>query len=91
MAFYTITLSLLLFVFSCSRPQELNPPKPVQEAVKEDQYKKELDEIRKTIKGEVKIKLKKDGKADSFSWEISGKDANEVLKANEILTRKLPR
>jgi hypothetical protein len=54
----------------------------------EIQYKKELDEIRKSMKGEVKIKLKKDGKG-AYSWEISGKDAQEVLKTNDALKKRL--
>lgn len=37
---------------------------------------------------EVKIKLKRDGK-DNYSWEISGSDVNQVLKANEKLRKRL--
>jgi len=55
--------------------------------VAETQYKKELEEIKKTIKGDTKIKLRKDAKG--YSWEISGKDPQEILKANETLARKL--
>jgi hypothetical protein len=54
----------------------------------EAQYQKELDEIKKSLKGDVKIKLKKDGKG-GYSWEITGKDAQEVLKTNEALRKKL--
>jgi hypothetical protein len=79
----------LLLLLGCSKPPETVLPKPVAEPQKEDQYRRELDEIRKTIKGEVKIKLKKDGKGDFYSWEISGKDAGEVLKANDTLVKKL--
>ncbi len=78
----------LCLLFGCSRFPESTPPKNAREAQKEEQYKKELDEVRKTIKGEVKIKLKKDGKGD-YTWEITGKDANEVLKANDAIARKL--
>lgn len=85
-------LAVALLLFACSKaPESIAPKTTAQEAQKEDQYKKELEEIRKSIKGEVKIKLKKDGKGEYYSWEISGKDANEVLKANDILTKKLPR
>jgi hypothetical protein len=85
-------LIVALLLSACSNAPESIPLKTAGlEAQKEDQYKKELEEIRKSIKGEVKIKLKKDGKGDYYSWEISGKDANEVLKANDILTKKLPR
>ena len=61
----------------------------VPDSQKEDQYKKELEEIRKTLKGDIRVKLKKDGKGDFYSWEIDGKDVAEVLKANETLTRRL--
>jgi predicted secreted protein len=47
-----------------------------------------LDEIKKSLKGDVKIKLKKEGKG-GYSWEITGKDAQEVLKTNEALRKKL--
>jgi hypothetical protein len=88
MRFFTAFL-VFLFLCSCSRP----PETPVKQRaggaeLTEDQYKKELEEIRKNLKGDVKIKLKKDGKG-SYTWEISGKDAQEILKANEILKKKL--
>lgn len=85
---FAIALGLLLLL-GCSKPPEISPSKPSVDAQRDEQYKKELDEIRKTIKGEVKIKLKRDGKGDYYSWEISGKDANEILKANDTLTKKL--
>ena len=56
-------------------------------STREVQNKNELDEIRKSIKGETKIKVKKDAKG--YSWEITGKDAQEVLKANDTLRKKL--
>jgi hypothetical protein len=37
---------------------------------------------------EVKIKLKKDGK-DSYSWELSGSDVDQILKVNEKLRKQL--
>lgn len=60
-----------------------------KEGQKDDQYRRELEEIRKGIRGDVKIRLKRDGKGEFYSWEVSGKDANEVLKANDILSKKL--
>jgi hypothetical protein len=88
MRFFTAFL-LFIFLGSCNRL----PETPVKErsgeaGMTEIQYKKELEEIRKSLKGDVKIKLKKDGKG-SYTWEISGKDAQEILKANEILKKKL--
>ena len=51
-------------------------------------YQKELDEIKKSLKGDVKIKLKKESKG-GYSWEVTGKDAQEILKANDALRKKL--
>jgi len=88
MKFFTIVL-IFLTCFSCGKATEI----PVKQKTSENesvetQYKKELDEIKKSLKGDVKIKLKKDGKG-GYSWEIQGKDAQEVLKTNEILKKKL--
>jgi hypothetical protein len=81
-----------MFVFSCNndRGTNLNIPKQQKtnsEANPDNKYEKELDEIRKTIQGEVKVRLKKDGKG--YSWEITGKDAQEVIKTNETLRKRL--
>ena len=90
MRFLSIIFVLVGVLLSCAKPPEAVPAKPVApDTQKEDQYKKELEEIRKTLKGDIKIKLKKDGKGDVYSWEIDGKDAAEVLKVNDTLTRKL--
>ncbi|MFB3886048.1 MAG: hypothetical protein ACE144_12530 [Thermodesulfobacteriota bacterium] len=37
---------------------------------------------------DVRIRLKKDGKA-GYSWEISGSDADQILKVNEKLRKRL--
>jgi hypothetical protein len=88
MRFFTIAL-IPFFLMGCQKIAEVSPQqKPGREQVAETQYGKELDEIKKSLKGEVKIKLKKDGKG-GYSWEISGKDAQEVLKANDVLRKKL--
>ena len=76
-------------LFSCNPRTEI-PEKPqgAEASGIEAQYQKEMDEIKKSLKGDVKIKLKKDGKGD-YSWEITGKDAQEVLKTNDTLRKKL--
>ena len=66
----------------------MTPGKKAEDAQKDAAYQKEMDELRKAIKSDVKIKLKKDGKG-AYSWEIQGKDPQEVLKANETLKKKL--
>ena len=90
MRLVAIIFVLVAFFVGCTKSPETVPAKPpVPDDQKEDQYKKELEEIRKTLKGDIKIKLKKDGKGDIYSWEIDGKDVTEVLKVNEALARKL--
>lgn len=81
---------LLIFLFSCNSGGRVDVPDKQltgSDINGEVQNKNELDEIRKSIKGETKIKVKKDAKG--YSWEITGKDAHEILKANDILRKKL--
>lgn len=88
MRFFSILFLSFLFL-SCSRPPDAPPPqKPSQAEVSDTQYKKEMEEIKKNLKGDIKIKLKRDAKG-AYTWEITGKDAQEVLKANEILRKRL--
>ncbi len=88
MRFIAIVL-VAISLFSCGKGVELTQTqKKAAEQNSEERYQKELDEIKKTLKGDVKIKLKKDGKG-GYSWEITGKDAQEIIKANDILVKKL--
>ncbi|MCX5804557.1 MAG: hypothetical protein NT010_00605 [Proteobacteria bacterium] len=80
---------LIFLLISCSKGTDVTLKQNVaDEKSNEVQYKKEMDELKKNMKGEVKIKLKKDGKG-VYSWEIAGKDAHEILKTNDILRKKL--
>ncbi len=63
-------------------------PRVQESETAEAQYKKEMEEIKKSLKGDIKVKLKRDGKG-AYTWEITGKDTQEVLKANETLRKKL--
>ncbi len=67
----------------CTRPAPVYE-RPVQDA----RYQKELEEIKKNMRGEVKIRLKRDGKG-AYSWEVSGKDPHEIIKNNAILSKKI--
>ena len=49
---------------------------------------KERVEKEPPLPPEVKIKLKKDGK-DSYSWELTGSDVDQILKVNEKLRKQL--
>lgn len=88
MRFFTICLALFVLI-SCNKGTEVSSQQKTPEGQgMEAQYQKELDEIKNSLKGDVKIKLKKEGKG-GYSWEITGKDAQEVLKTNEALRKKL--
>jgi outer membrane biogenesis lipoprotein LolB len=82
------TIAILLLLAGCTGSTDVTPAKKVDDAQKDATYQKEMDEVRKSIKSEVKIKLKKDGKG-TYSWEIQGKDPQEVLRVNEALRKKL--
>jgi hypothetical protein len=88
MRFFAIIVIVSLLLGSCSGSTEVTPGKKAEDSQKDAAYQKEMDELRKAIKSDVKIKLKKDGKG-AYSWEIQGKDPQEVLKANETLKKKL--
>jgi len=81
-------LMILLFVSACTGRTDLPPAKKADEPQKETTYQREMEDLRKSIKSEVKIKLKKDGKG-SYSWELQGKDPQEVLRVNDTLRKKL--
>lgn len=84
----TALIFSILLVSGCNHRADVGEPPKELPAVTPEQYKKELEDIRKGIRSETKIKLKKDGKG-SYSWEIQGKDAQEVLKVNDTLKKKL--
>ena len=88
MRFFTIFVIALMLI-SCTKGMDAPSQQKVSEAHGVDgQYQKELDEIKKSLKGDIKIKLKRESKG-GYSWEVTGKDAQEVIKANEVLRKKL--
>jgi len=60
-------------------------PKP--QAAADARYGKELEEIRKSLRGDIRIKLRRDGKG-TCSWEITGKDPQEIVRADAVLGRR---
>ncbi|HNQ63923.1 MAG TPA: hypothetical protein PLX88_08330 [Syntrophorhabdaceae bacterium] len=89
MRYFTIFLCLF-FLISCNKANESisAKQKPAEHQTSETNYKKEIDELRKNMQSEIKIKLKKDVKG-GYGWEIAGKDAQEILRANEMLRKRL--
>ena len=84
-----IILGALIFsLIACERrslpPQgKLESPSVPKVVVEREKIEKELPPPP-----EVKIKLKKDGK-DSYSWELTGSDVDQILKVNEKLRKQL--
>jgi outer membrane biogenesis lipoprotein LolB len=89
MRVFATAIVLALLCCACQKAPAPLPPKTAQDVQKDDRYAQELEEIKKNIKGDLRIKLKRDGKGESYSWEITGKDPREILKANDVLARKL--
>jgi hypothetical protein len=82
-----------ILMTSCGGNPSSSPAKPQTPAapkgiVEKERVEKERVEKEEPLPPEVKIRLKRDGK-DSYSWELSGSDADEILKVNEKLKKKL--
>jgi predicted small lipoprotein YifL len=85
---FIVMMALIFALIACGKdslpPQDKsqNPPFP-KVIVEKEKVRKE-----QPLPPEVKIKLKKDGK-DSYSWELTGSDVDQVLKVNEKLRKQL--
>lgn len=62
------------------KPEGTSAPKVIVE-------KEKIEKVH-PLPPEVKIKLKRDGK-ENYTWELSGTDADEVLKVNEKMRKQL--
>lgn len=80
-------LILLILALSCEKIETLKVKAELPEK-KSENYERQIEELKKALRGDVKIKVKRDGKGN-YSWEIQGKDVNEVLRINEILKKRL--
>jgi hypothetical protein len=82
-------LALTVFIFiACERKSNAPQEKSEVQAVPKVIVEKERVEREHPLPPEVKIKLKRDGK-ESYSWELSGSDADQILKVNEKLRKQL--
>ena len=73
---------------SCGGNPSSSPANPETAAVPKLIVEKEKEKREDPLPPEVKIRLKRDGK-DNYSWELSGSDADEILRVNEKLKRRL--
>ena len=83
-----VFVALIFFFIACEK--KFPPPQGKSEgpSVPKVVVEKEKVEKEPSLPPEVKIKLKKDGK-DSYSWELTGSDVDQVLKVNEKLRKQL--
>ncbi|MBS3906417.1 MAG: hypothetical protein KGZ49_05180 [Syntrophaceae bacterium] len=79
---------LLAFTVACDGKPSSSPGKPEVFPVPKVTVEKERVEKTEPLPPEVKIKLRRDGK-DNYSWELSGSDADQILKVNEKLRKGL--
>jgi len=79
---------MVCFIIACE--SKTSPPQGKSEGPTVPKIVVEKEKIEKDppLPPEVKIRLKKDGK-DNYSWELSGSDADQILKVNERLKKKL--
>jgi hypothetical protein len=84
-----IVFATSVFFFIACEQKSLPPQgKPESPSVPKVIVEKEKIEKEQPLPPEVKIKLKKDGK-DSYSWELTGSDVDQILKVNEKLRKQL--
>jgi hypothetical protein len=64
-------------------PERSEPPPGPRVVVEKEKMERESP-----LPSEVKIRLKRDGK-DNYSWELSGSDADQIIKVDEKLRKKV--
>jgi hypothetical protein len=86
-----IGIIFLIWIFSFVACEKKTPPpqgKSESPSVPKVIVEKDKMEKEQPLPPEVKIKLKKDGK-ESYSWELTGSDVDQILKVNEKLRKQL--
>jgi hypothetical protein len=84
-----IVFVALIFLFvACEKKSPPPQGKSEGPSVPKIVVEKEKVEKEQPLPPEVKIKLKKDGK-ESYSWELTGSDVDQILKVNEKLRKQL--
>jgi hypothetical protein len=81
-------LFAVLLMTSCGGNPAPPPAKPEPSSAPKVLLEKESVEKEEPLPPEVKIRLRRDGK-DNYSWELSGSDADEILRVNEKLKKRL--
>ena len=79
---------LLIFSSACEKKSSAPEGKPEAQAPPKVAAAKEEDKMGEAFPAEIKIKLKWDGKTN-YSWELTGSDVDQILKADEKLRKQL--
>jgi hypothetical protein len=79
---------LMIFTSACEKRSSAPEGKPEAASPPKASAGKEEDRMGETFSSEIKIKLKRDGK-DNYSWELTGSDVDQILKADEKLRKHL--
>ena len=82
------SIALFFSLAACEKKSVAPEAKPENPPASKIVVEKEKSQREVPLPPEVKIKLKKDGK-DTYSWELSGSDADQILKVNEKLRKQL--
>ena len=85
---WILLVVLIFFFIGCEKKSPPSQGKPESPSVSKVVVEREKVEKEQPFPPEVKIKLKKDGK-DSYSWELTGSDVDQILKVNEKLRKQL--
>jgi hypothetical protein len=85
---WIIFLVWIFFFVACEKKSPSPQGKSENPSIPKVIVEKGKIEKEQPLPPEVKIKLKKDGK-DSYSWELTGSDVDQILKVNEKLRKQL--
>jgi hypothetical protein len=86
-----VWIIFLVWIFFFAACEKKSPPpqgKSENPSIPKVIVEKGKIEKEQPLPPEVKIKLKKDGK-DSYSWELTGSDVDQILKVNGKLRKQL--
>ena len=79
---------IVLAFAACGNRPSASPEKSEASNVPKVVVEREKIDREPPLPPEVKIRLKRDGK-DNYSWELSGSDADQILRVNEKLRKKV--
>ena len=85
---WIIFLVWIFFFVACEKKSAPPQGKSENSSIPKVIVEKGKIEKEQPLPPEVKIKLKKDGK-DSYSWELTGSDVDQLLKVNGKLRKQL--